>query len=237
LEVLCSFGCGRSAISQLKNGRFVCADFVSKCPAIRAKNKKAKLGKNPFANRPHPRGMAGKAAWNRGLTWEEMYHGEVLQRQQASRARRIASAQRALAESEQLELLRREKLSQVARRRGLGGYERGSGRGKKGWYRDYWCDSSYELVFVAWALDHEVPFQRNLEFFPYEYLGKVMRWTPDFVLADGTYIEIKGYLTDQSRAKFEYFYRPLRVFTQADLRPMFEYVWQTYGRNVVALYG
>jgi hypothetical protein len=86
-------------------------------------------------------------------------------------------------------------------------------------------------------LDHEIPFERNLEVFPYEYQGKLMRWIPDFVLADGTYIEIKGYVTAQALAKFEFFYRPLRVFTQDDLRPMFEYAWRVYGRNLVALYG
>lgn len=43
---------------------------------------------------------------------------------------------------------------------------------------------------------------------------------PDFLLADGTYIEIKGYVTDQARAKFEYFLRPLQVFTRTDLDRM-----------------
>jgi hypothetical protein len=59
---------------------------------------------------------------------------------------------------------------------------------------------------------------------------------PDFVLADGTYIEIKGYVTPQALAKFEFFYRPLRVLTQPDLRPMFDHVRQKYGRNLLALY-
>ena len=221
---------------QLKNGRFMCAEFVAQCPALRAKNSAANRGKNPFANRPHPRGMAGKTPWNRGLKWEEMYDVEVLQRQQSARAARIESAQRALAESHELDVRRRERLSQVARQRGLGGYERGSGRGKKGWYRGYWCDSTYELAFVVWALDHEIPFERNLEFFPYEYEGKLMRWMPDFVLADGTFVEIKGYVTDQVRAKFEYFLPPLRVFTRADLDRMFDYVQRRYGKNLRALY-
>ena len=110
------------------------------------------------------------------------------------------------------------------------------GRGKKGWCRGYWCDSTYELVFVIYALDHELPFDRNREMFPYEYRGQLMHWMPDFLLGDGTYVEIKGYLTDQAQAKFKFFYRPLLVLVQADLRDMFDYVSQTYGRNVVALY-
>jgi hypothetical protein len=236
LNVPCDFGCERPAIRQLKNGRFVCARFVAQCPAVRAKNSTANRGTNPFANRPHPHGMAGKVAWNRGLRWEQMYTSAALQMQQATGSSRIASARRALAESPDLELRRREKLSRAAKRRGLGGYERGSGRGKKGWYRGYWCDSSYELAFVVWAIDHDIPFERNLQFFPYEYEGKVLRWTPDFRLADGTYIEIKGYLTDQARAKFEYFLPSLRVFTRADLDRMFEYVQSRYGKSLLALY-
>jgi hypothetical protein len=43
-------------------------------------------------------------------------------------------------------------------------------------------------------------------------------------------------VTPQALAKFECFYRPLRVLTQADLRPMFEYVHQKYGRYLIGLY-
>ena len=77
---------------------------------------------------------------------------------------------------------------------------------------------------------------RNLEFFPYEYEGAVLCWTPDFLLSDGTYIEIKGYLSRQAEAKFDYFYRPLRILTKTDLQRMFGYVYKKYGRNLVALY-
>jgi hypothetical protein len=175
-EVLCGFGCGRAAIRQLKNERFLCAEFVAQCPAMREKNAIAKRGKNPWKGRAHPRGMAGKVPWNRGLTWAAMYSAELAQRQLAGASANMRFAQQALANSPELEAARRAKLSQVALRRGLGGYERGSGRGKKGWFRGYWCDSTYELVFVAYALDHEIPFERNLEVFPYEYQGKLMRW-------------------------------------------------------------
>jgi hypothetical protein len=235
-DAVCDFGCGRAAVKQLKNGRFGCAEFVAQCPAMRAKNRAVKRGKNPFANRAHPRGMAGNVPWNRGLTWEQMYRVDVLQQQQAIRSSRIQSAQHALANSQALELQRRAKLSSVAKRRGLGGYEPGSGRGKKGWYRGHWCDSTYELAFIIWAVDHEIPFERNLELFPYEYEGRLLSWMPDFLLADGTYIEIKGYVTDQARAKFDYFLRPLEVFTRADLDRMFEYVHARYGKNLIALY-
>jgi hypothetical protein len=180
--------------------------------------------------------MAGKVAWNRGKTWDAMYLPRVAESQRKEAARRIKAVREALARSPERGGARRAKLSIVAKQRGLGGYERGSGRGRKGWHRGFWCDSTYELAFVIWALDHEIPFERNLEFFPYEYEGRVLHWTPDFLLADGTYIEIKGYLTDQARAKFEFFLRPLAIFTRLELGRMFDYAQQRYGRDLVALY-
>jgi len=180
--------------------------------------------------------MAGKVAWNRGMTWETMYSPQVVERQRIGASTRIRVISEALANAPEREVARRAKLSAIAKQRGLGGYERGSGRGRKGWYLGHWCDSTYELAFVVWALDHEIPFVRNIELFPYKYEGRVLHWMPDFLLADGTYIEIKGYVTDQARAKFEYFHPPLTIFTRTELDRMFDYVHQRYGRNVLALY-
>ena len=37
-QIVCDFGCGREAIKELKNARFLCAEHVAQCPAMRAKN-------------------------------------------------------------------------------------------------------------------------------------------------------------------------------------------------------
>src|SRR5579864_3264621 len=73
LRWVCDFGCGHEAIKRLKNGRLLCAQFVAQCPAMRAKNNPSRRGHDPFEGREHPRGMAGKVAWNRGKTWQAMY--------------------------------------------------------------------------------------------------------------------------------------------------------------------
>jgi hypothetical protein len=202
--ILCAFGCGRTSVRQLKNGKFICSQFAAQCPVLRARNNADRRGMDLFAGRPHPRGMAGKTAWNKGRSFDELYDALTLERLRAvSRlsAQKLVAHNHFRRQSPELEASRRKKISDTARRVGMGGYRRGSGRGKKGWYRGHWCDSTYELAFVVWALDYEVPFVRNLEFFPYEYEGRVLHWMPDFLLADGTYIEIKGYLTDQARAE------------------------------------
>ena len=174
-SVLCEFGCGRPAIKQLKNGRFVCAEFSAQCPALRAKNSAANRGKNPFANRPHPRGMAGKIPWNRGLSWVQMFGDAQAERMRAIGQRNIGRANEVLRNSPEVEARRRQKLSAEARRRQLGQYREGSGRGKKGRYKGYWCDSSYELAFVIYALDEGIWFERNWYSFPYTFEGRQRR--------------------------------------------------------------
>ncbi len=91
-----------------------------------------------------------------------------------------------------------------------GGLRKGSGRGKKGWYMGYWCDSSWELAFVIYNLEHGIEFKRNLEGFEYEYEGKIHRYYPDFIIEE-MYYEIKGYNSEQNRVKHFTFTKPLTV--------------------------
>ena len=41
------------------------------------------------------------------------------------------------------------------------GYHPGAGFGKSGWYRGIWCDSSWQLAFVIYHLDHNLNIVRN----------------------------------------------------------------------------
>jgi len=43
--MLCSYGCGKEAIKQFKNGMYCCSEFSSQCPEIRKKNSKGGKGK------------------------------------------------------------------------------------------------------------------------------------------------------------------------------------------------
>jgi hypothetical protein len=235
-EVLCGFGCGRAAIRQLKNGRFVCAEFVAQCPAMREKNALGNCGKNRWKGRAHPRGMAGKPAWNRGLTWEQMFGGAEAERMRRVARANIKKAQERLRSSPETENARRNKLSTIARRRGLGQYRQGSGRGRKGRYKGYWCDSSYELAFVIYAIDEGMAFERNWQSFPYTFEGRSRTWIPDFRLTDGTFLEIKGYMSPQTEAKFSSFPHGLIVVQREKMKFVFDYVIETYGRDFIRLY-
>lgn len=57
----------------------------------------------------------------------------------------------------------KKRLSEVAKDRKLGGYNPGSGRGKKGWYKGFFCDSSWGLAYIIYCLDHNIDIKRNME--------------------------------------------------------------------------
>lgn len=115
-----------------------------------------------------------------------------------------------------------------------GGYRKGSGIGKSGWYKGYWCDSTYELVWVIYQLDHNKPFERNLKKYSYDWNGKTKNYIPDFIQND-TIIEIKGYVTEETKIKFSLIPN-LKILFKKDLEKEFEYVKSKYGSDFTRLY-
>lgn len=120
-----------------------------------------------------------------------------------------------------------------------GGVRKGAGRGKSGWYSGYWCDSTWELAWVIYHLDHNITFIRNTVAFPYEWKNESHLYYPDFVYDDGTLIEIKGYITDHTKAKFNSVKSPyiLKILTKHEIQPYLDYVTKKYnGINLITLY-
>jgi len=115
-----------------------------------------------------------------------------------------------------------------------GGLRKGGGRGKSGWYKGYWCDSTYELVWIIYQLEHDKPFKRNKT--PYEYVwnGEIKKYFPDFI-QNGEIIEIKGYATEQTKSKLKVVPN-LKTLYKKDLKKEFEYVESKYGRDFIELY-
>ena len=115
-----------------------------------------------------------------------------------------------------------------------GGYRKGSGVGKSGWYKGYWCDSSYELVWVIYQIDHNIPFTRNKQGYDYVWNGKTHKYFPDFV-QNGAIIEIKGFVNDQTKEKLKSVPNLLVLFKE-DLEKEIAYVQAKYGKNFIELY-
>jgi len=128
----------------------------------------------------------------------------------------------------------KQRLSDVAKERGLGGYVKGSGRGKKGWYKGFFCDSSWELAYVIYCLDHGINIQRNTEKRTYVYEGKERNYIPDFIV-EGELVEIKGYKTEQWLAKLKA-NQDVKVLYEKDLQDVLTYVKLNYGNDFVRYY-
>lgn len=82
----------------------------------------------------------------------------------------------------------------------LGGCRDGSGRSKSGWYKGIYCSSTWELAFLIYHLDHNLPIKRCTFYRTYEYNGVTHKYYPDFITNEGI-IEIKGFRTKQWEAK------------------------------------
>jgi hypothetical protein len=115
-----------------------------------------------------------------------------------------------------------------------GGNRKGAGRGKHGWYKGIWCDSSYELAWVIYQLDHNIPFTRNTQSYEYTFNGKQYQYYPDFIQG-GKIIEIKGFVNEQTLAKIKSVPN-LIILMRNDLQKEFDYVIRKYGKDFIKLY-
>jgi len=96
----------------------------------------------------------------------------------------------------------------------------------KGRYKGIPCDSTYELAFLIWNLDHGIDIARCNNTYPYTYKDKVCSYKPDFVV-EGQVVEIKGWMTPRSQAKLEQ--NPhVYLVDQHDIQPFIQYVKATY---------
>lgn len=105
----------------------------------------------------------------------------------------------------------------------------GVGRAYKGWYKNYWCDSQWELAFVIYCIDHNIKIDRCQESFEYNYDNETHLYYPDFIV-DGKYIEIKGYQSKKDLAKLRCFPKDksLLIYKYMQLKPIFNYILKQY---------
>ena len=113
-----------------------------------------------------------------------------------------------------------------------GGIRKGAGRGIGGWYQGYHCDSTYELAWVFCQLQDGIEFRRNYKGFDYSFRGKEHKYYPDFYLDhEDKYIEIKGYISDKTKAKLEAFPFDIKVIDKNGIKPFLRRVKELHGKN------
>jgi hypothetical protein len=107
---------------------------------------------------------------------------------------------------------------------------------KKGYYKNFWCDSSWELAYLIYCLDNDILIKRNSEGFYYQYNDdKIRRYYPDFIVGD-TYIEIKGCDNEMNKYKYLYFPKKLEVISSKEISKYLSYVESKYGKDFIRLY-
>lgn len=127
------------------------------------------------------------------------------------------------------EILRKEKISKTMKENNCGGYRKGSGRGHEGWYKGIFCDSSWELAFLVYYLEHNLYIERCKEKREYIWNNKKHIYIPDFITNDGI-IEIKGYKTEQSESK-RLQNLDIKFLYQKDIQYCLNYTIKKYGNK------
>lgn len=212
-----------------ENGLYKCPhcgkDFTKNGIATHIYFKHTEAGKNYLENEYENK---GHKAWNKGLTKE--IDERILKSSETYKFR----IQQGIVKRPTCHKTK-EECRLHAIKQGLGGVHYGAGRGKHGWYNNIWCDSSWELAYVIYCLDHNIQIERCKEYFEYEYQGKKHRYYPDFVVNDEI-VEIKGYFSEQYNQKLKYLTKKILIIGKEEIKPYIQYVIETYGKNYINLY-
>ena len=102
---------------------------------------------------------------------------------------------------------------------------------KRGYWNGKWYDSSWELALLVYFHDHNMELTRNTKEFKY-FFGRSKRpqwYRPDFILEDGTYVEIKGIKDRRSMAKMNQFPFPIQMWGAREMKPYLDYMKRQYG--------
>lgn len=104
-----------------------------------------------------------------------------------------------------------------------------SGRGKKGRYNGIFFASTWELAYIIFCIDNNISFIRNTKKFKYEFNNEIHYYIPDFILEDGTYVEIKGFRSKQWEEKEKQFTEKLKVIDKEKIGKYIEYAQKKFG--------
>ena len=109
---------------------------------------------------------------------------------------------------------------------------------KYGTYKGVSCDSSWELAFVIYNIEHNINFIRNKTIsFEYQYKGETHNFFPDFIV-DGTFVEIKNRHSELTDCKINDIPKDVKfkILYSKDIKKYLDYVFDKYGPNWVEMY-
>ena len=126
---------------------------------------------------------------------------------------------------------RHKKLSELAKKNNFGGYEPNSiKKYHHGKYKGIHYDSSWELAYLVWNIEHNIDIKRCDEIRTYiTEDNKIHRYFPDFIV-NNEIIEIKGYFGKGAQLKAKQ--NPdIRILKHEDLKDIIQYVINKYGNK------
>ena len=229
---VCDFGCGNIALYVFKNGKICCSKTSSLCSQMRNRNSKSHLGKKHGWKSGWPKGRPSPF---KGMKYEEMFGQKKSLEIKKRHAAKMALVHNTVPLTEEGKRLKSERLSKIAKERNYGGYKKGSGRGKKGWYNGIWCDSSWELAWLIFCFEHGIRVRRNRKRFTYDWKGSSYKYLPDFIVEDNLIVEVKGYMDERAKVKIASCPGVI-VLMKDEMKVVIDYVVMKYGRDFIRLY-
>ena len=119
-----------------------------------------------------------------------------------------------------------------------GGIRRfGGNHFKQGYHNGVYFDSSWELAYWLYCVDHNIPIERNEKGFEYYIDDKRHLYYPDFIV-NGEYVEIKGWIRDKKTLeKIKQFPFKLKlVLGESDeMNTVLNFVTDRYGKDFYLL--
>lgn len=102
----------------------------------------------------------------------------------------------------------------------------------RGYWNNKWYDSSWELAMIVYFQENNMELTRNTRKFPYVVKGGRLKfYQPDFLVEDGSYIEVKGINDYKAKKKVASFPFPIKVLTYKDMKIYLDYMDKNHGKN------
>jgi hypothetical protein len=238
---LCDYGCGKLAKYKLKSGKYCCTNTYNSCEAMKLKTSLT-VKKSWQRDRKKRTFWSSHEPYNKGKTLNDL-HGIKRANEIKDKLRNsLIGKCSGKCKDPILEQERKNKISRTAKKNGRsGGYRKKAGKGIKGWYKGYFCDSSWELAWVIYYLENsDRKFKKNTDRFEYFYKDEKHFYIPDFKYENGDYVEVKGFLNGQYYAKMKYFPKHLKIDVfigkTEKMKKILDYVVLKYGSDFIKLY-
>lgn len=154
---ICTY-CGEYAEYQFKNGKWCCHPFSAQCPALRKKNSEiiksmysedGKVFNGKLCANKYTKEIRQRQGWSKGLT---KYTNQILKEKGKRLSQKYKNGE--LKPSWSGRTHTSEEIDKIVN--GMTHFRIGkTTKGfKHGWYKGFWCDSSWELAFVMYNIDH-----------------------------------------------------------------------------------